>query len=89
MCVFIFYFTSIGNILIEFSKVVTYLTLLVLDLVLYLLVIVFTTMMSIFDVFQLLVSHGDALILRPLLFSLFYFLSISLFLGVTVDFFLV
>ena len=51
MCVFIFYVASTGNILGALLKVVTWLNLLVLDLVLYLCVLVISTLISIFGVF--------------------------------------
>ena len=46
MCVFISQTTSTGNILVEFLKVFTWLTLLVLDLVLYFCVMVLYNLMS-------------------------------------------
>ena len=49
VCVFV---APTGNILGEFLKVVTWLTLLVLDLVLYLYVLVLSTLMSLYGVFS-------------------------------------
>ena len=52
MCVFILYAASIGNILGAFLKVVTWLTILVLDLVLYFCVMDLSTLMNLFGVFS-------------------------------------
>ena len=50
MCVFIFSVASTGNILGAFLKFVTWLTLLVLDMILYLFVLVLSNTMSLFSV---------------------------------------
>ena len=63
-------------------KVLTWLTLLVIDLVLYLCVLVLYTMVSIFF-FQLMGSHGAALLVHSLLFLIILF-----FLCVTAEFLL-
>ena len=52
MCIFIFSVASTGNILGAFLKMVTWLTLLVLDLVLYLCVLVLSNLISLFGVFS-------------------------------------
>ena len=51
MCVFIFSVASTRNILGAFLKVVTLLTLLVIDLVIYLCVLVISTLISLFGFF--------------------------------------
>ena len=51
MCVFIFSVAFTLNILCAFMKFATWLTLLVLDLVLYLFVMVFYNLMSLFGIF--------------------------------------
>ena len=72
-CSFIFSVASTGKVLGEFLKAVTWLNLLVLDLVSYLCVLVISTMRLIFGVFKLLVSHKDALLVYLLLLSQFHF----------------
>ena len=79
VCVY-FSAASILNMLGGFLNVVTWLTLLVLDLVLYLCVPVLFTMLSLFEVFPLLGSHWSEDLVYPLLFFQFSFLAIFLFL---------
>ena len=88
MWVFIFSVKSILNMLGAFFNVVTWLNLLVLDLVLYLCVPVLSTIMSLFVVFPLLGSHEAGVLVYLLLFFQFSFLAIFLSLGVTAEFFL-
>ena len=68
MFTFIFYAVSVLNMLGEFFNVVTWLTLLVLDLVLYLCVPVIYTIIPLFENFTLLGLHGAAVVVYPLLF---------------------
>ena len=88
MCVWVFSVLSTWNIFNAFLKVVTWLTLLVLDIVLFLCLLFLSTIVSNFEVFNLLVSHWAALPLYPLSFSQFLFLANSIFLGVTAEFLL-
>ena len=78
--VFVFYAASILNMLGVFFNVVTWLTILVLELVLYLCVPVIFTLVSLFAVYPLLVSHWAAALLYPILFFQISFLAIFLFL---------
>ena len=62
---------------------VTWLNLLVIDMVLYLFVIVISTMVPVFGIFPLLVSRGGVLMVYPILLCQFSFLTFFLFLGAT------
>ena len=80
VCVFIFSVESILNMFGAFLNVVTWLTILVLDLVLYLFVPVIFTRMSLLCGFPLLGSHGAADLVYPILFFQLSFLANFLFL---------
>ena len=81
MCVCVFVSAaSMLNMLGEFLNVITWLTLLVLYLVLYLCVPVIFTMVSLFEVSPLLGSYWAEDLVYPLLFFQFSFLAIFLFL---------
>ena len=67
---------------------VTWLNLLVIDMVLYLFVIVISTMVPVFGIFPLLVSRGGVLMVYPILLCQFSFLTFFLFLGATTEIFL-
>ena len=85
MCVFIFSVASTRNILGAFLKVVTLLTLLVIDLVIYLCVLVISTLISLFGFSKLMGPHVAVIRVYPILFSQFPFLVIFLFLGVSAE----
>ena len=80
ICEFSVTVTSISNILGEFLNVVTWLT---LDLVLYLCVPFLALLMSIFACFSPQVSHGEVVLVYPLLFFKSHFWKSPIF-GVTV-----
>ena len=85
---FIFPVASILNILGAFLKVLTWLTLLVLDLVLYLCVIVLSTMISLFGVFSTYgITWGFTSGAFSFIISIFIFGYFPFF-GVTAEFFL-
>ena len=81
MCVIIFSVASTWNILGEFSKVITWLILLVLDLVLYLFVMVISTLVSIFGVLSTSgITWGFTYGVFTFIFPIFIFGKISFFL---------
>ena len=57
---------SIGKSLGGFLNVVTWLTLLIIDMVLYLCVLRLSTLVTVFGIFPLLGSHEDVLLVHPL-----------------------
>ena len=88
ICVVIFSSVFILNILGAVFNVVTWLTLLVLDLALYLCGTFISILMTLLCSFPLLGLHGVALLVYPLFLPQFSFLAIFHFIGVTVKFLL-
>ena len=88
MCAFIFSDVSISNMLGAFLNFVTWLNLLMLDLVLYLCVLVISAIVQFLEFTPLLGSHGAAVLVCPFLFFQFLFLANFPFFCETADFLL-
>ena len=88
MSVFIFFAASILNMLGAFLKVVTWLNLLVIDLVFYLFVLILSTLMTLFVLFSTSgITWGCGSVVSAFIFPILIF-GIFLFLGVTATFLL-